>query len=191
MLAQTHDTRLIILAPAELQREAWRALLAHQAYIDLAGTACNLAAAEVLVVPDQPAAVRIDVPRFDPDMIRQLIGAAPRAGLLYLVESYDLEVMVELLRAGITGVVARSEGVPTLVRAIIAVARGEIILPPQFARQALMLLAGAPPQKQPTRTDGARMGSAFAAGRGFVQQRYRPDPVPQCAHRRSSPAQHP
>ncbi len=163
MVAHTPDIRLIVLVPAELQREAWRALLARQPYLDLAGTACNLTAAEALIVPDQPTSFLIDVPHFDPDLIRQLIQAAPSAGLLYLVESYELGMIVQLLGAGVTGVIARSEGVPTLVRSIIAVARGEIILPPNLARQALLALAaGEDPQKQPASELTIREGEVLS-----------------------------
>lgn len=141
MFDQTGETQLIIVARAELQREAWRALLANQPYVTLLGTACDLSAAQALLIPDQPAALLIDLPHFDAMAVVDFAARAPQARLLYLVESYELNELVQLLRVGVMGVVARSEGVPTLVRAIIAVARGEVILPPALARQALAALA--------------------------------------------------
>lgn len=46
-----------------------------------------------------------------------------------------------LLQAGITGCLSREEPVAELSRAIIAVGRGEIVLPPSLAVRALAVLA--------------------------------------------------
>lgn len=133
--------RVIVFAPAPLQRDAWLALLAGHPDIDLAGAAGELAALPPLVVPSEPAAALIDLPAPDPDFVRQLRAAVSQAGLLYLVSAYDLPIVVELLQAGITGVVSRDERASDLTRALIATGRGEIVLPPAIAARALAALA--------------------------------------------------
>ncbi len=67
--------------------------------------------------------------------------ALPDCGLLLLVDSYELKEIVNLLRAGATGFMAHDATVADLARGIIAVGRGEIVLPPEMATQALLALA--------------------------------------------------
>lgn len=133
--------RVIVFAPAPLQRDAWLALLAGYPDIDLAGGAGEMADLPALAVPSEPTAVLIDLPAADPELVRQMRAAAPQAGLLCLVSGYDLPVVVELLQAGVTGVVSREERGTDLARALIAAGRGEIVLPPAIAARALAALA--------------------------------------------------
>ena len=91
--------------------------------------------------PDRPTALLIDLPTPRPDLIQSLKEIDPNAGLLVLVHSYDLAEIIPLLKAGATGCLSRDESVGDLARAIIAVARGEIVLPPSVAMQALTALA--------------------------------------------------
>lgn len=133
--------RVVVFAPASLQREAWLALLAGHPDIDLAGAAGDVAALGPLVVPSEPTVVLVDLPAPEPETVRQLQAAIPQAGLLCLVSSYDQSVVVELLQAGITGVVSRDERATDLARALIAAGRGEIVLPPAIAGRALAALA--------------------------------------------------
>ena len=65
----------------------------------------------------------------------------PDYGRLYLVDAYDLAQIVSLLQAGMTGVISRDATVPELTKGLLAVARGEIVLPPSLAAQALLSLA--------------------------------------------------
>jgi DNA-binding NarL/FixJ family response regulator len=58
-----------------------------------------------------------------------------------LVDSYDLQEIVGLLRAGATGFIAHDSAVADLARGIIAAGRGEIVLPPRMATKALVALA--------------------------------------------------
>ncbi len=65
----------------------------------------------------------------------------PTAGILCLVNEYNLQQIVGLLQAGVGGCLLRDAEVPDLIRALVAVGRGEIVLPPALASQALAALA--------------------------------------------------
>ncbi|MFQ5596174.1 MAG: DNA-binding response regulator [Anaerolineae bacterium] len=141
-------TRLIIFAPARLLREAWRALLSAQPDILVAGTVGEASGvAGLLESSDQPTTILVDQPTPQPDtragagMARDLRLQAREAGLLFLVQSYDLADVLPLLQAGATGCISRDASVGDLARAIIAVGRGEIALPPDVAGRALAALA--------------------------------------------------
>jgi NarL family two-component system response regulator LiaR len=75
------------------------------------------------------------------DLAHQLHAAVPEAGLLFLVDDYDLDTVLLLLRAGAMGCISRDASVAQLSRALIAAGRGEIALPPEVAGQALAALA--------------------------------------------------
>lgn len=134
------STHLLIFAPAELHRVAWQALLENQPGILVAGLVGDLAELRHYEALG-PTAVLVDLPTIQPDLVDQLHATVPNYGLLFLVESYDLAEIVGLLRAGATGFVSRDASVGDLSRAIIAAGRGEIVLPPEMATQALVALA--------------------------------------------------
>lgn len=140
-------TRLIIFAPARLLREAWRALLSHQPDILVAGAVDDVSGVAGLLESDRPTAILVDLPTPQPDtcagagMARDLRLQAREAGLLFLVQSYDLADVLPLLQAGATGCISRDASVGDLARSIIAVGRGEIALPPDVAGRALAALA--------------------------------------------------
>jgi DNA-binding NarL/FixJ family response regulator len=138
----THlPTRLIIMAPSTLYRAAWQALLAQQPDILVAGAVEDVSQIAALLKPAQPATVLFDLPTPQPALAQQLNPIIPDLGLLFLVGSYVLEQILPLLQAGATGCISRDEPVPKLARAIIAVGRGEIALPPSIAGRALAALA--------------------------------------------------
>lgn len=133
-------TRLLIFAKSNLHRSAWQALLGTQPGIRVEGAAGELAQLDSFLLPS-PAAVLVDVPSAHPDWARELRAALTQAGLLFLVESNDLNETIALLRAGATGLISRDSTVGDLARAIIAVGRGEIVLPEGLATRALLALA--------------------------------------------------
>lgn len=141
----TTPTHLIIFAPAALHREAWRALLFDQPSIVIGGALAEPTHLAALLQPDQPSTLLIDLPTPQPDLIRSLKDISPNIGLLVLVHSYDLSEIIPLLKAGATGCLSRDETVGNLARAIIAVGRGEIVLSPTIALQALTALARGEP----------------------------------------------
>ena len=141
MSPQQSVTHVIVYTPASLQREAWRALLAEQPFIDVLVTACEVSVVAPLVEPGQPTAVLVDLPGLRVDLAHQLHAAAPEAGFLFLVDDYDLDTVLPLLRAGAMGCISRDASVSELSRALIAAGRGEIALPDSIAGQALTALA--------------------------------------------------
>jgi DNA-binding NarL/FixJ family response regulator len=135
------STRLIIVASALLYREAWRALLSSQPHIQVVGTAADVPQVTAFLQTGQPTTILVDLPVPQPALARELKAVAPEAGLLFLLDSYELEEILQLLRVEVSGCVSRDEAVGDLARAIIAVGRGEIALPPQIAGRALAALA--------------------------------------------------
>ena len=134
-------TRVIIYSPARLHREAWQALLSHQPDIVVADAVSDPSGIDVPLQPGQPTTVLLDLLDPGPDLVGQCKAASPDLGLLVLVASYDLADILPLLRAGATGFLSRDESVGNLARAIIAVGRGELVLPPAIAARALATLA--------------------------------------------------
>lgn len=131
---------LLIYASAELHRAAWHSLLEKQPGIVVAGVLgewSDISHYELL----EPTAVLVDLPLVQADQVSRMHNAAPDYGLLFLVERYDLDVILDLLRAGGTGLISRDSSVSDLSRAIIAASRGEIVLPPELATQVLFALA--------------------------------------------------
>jgi DNA-binding NarL/FixJ family response regulator len=141
---------LIIFSSASLHREAWRALLASQPDILIVDAVADASEVAPLLRPDQPTTVLVDVLSPQLDLAQQLRVVAPEAGLLFLTQSYELSEVLVLLRAGATGCISRDASVGDLARAIIAVGRGEIALPPHIAGRALAALA----QGEPVSDDG-------------------------------------
>ena len=135
------DTKLIILAPAALYREAWHVLLSDQPGIEAVGAVGNAEEVFLVLQPARPTTVLIDLPTPRPELALQLKATAPDLGLLFLVQNYELSVILPLLQAGATGCISRDDSVGDLARAVIAVGRGEIALPPHVASRALSALA--------------------------------------------------
>ncbi len=134
-------TRLIILAPTTLGRAAWTALLASQPYIVVSRAVHDANEVPACLEPGKPTTILVDLPSVQIELAATLHIAAPECGLLFLVQSYELSEVVALLQAGVNGCLSRDESVGDLTRAIIAVGRGEIVLPPIVAARALTSLA--------------------------------------------------
>lgn len=134
-------TRVVILAPFRLYREAWQALLTGQANVTVSAAVGD--SSEIPAWPDaqQPVTVLVDVPAPTPALVAQVRTAAPAAGVLFLVPAYDLSEVVGLLQMGAAGAVIRDASLGDLVSAIIAAGRGEVVLPPAIAAAALKALA--------------------------------------------------
>lgn len=134
------STQVVILSPAALYRDAWRALLSQQPGLHVTGAVGDVAG--LLPLPPSGAlAVLLDVA---PPAVRAAAlvrQALPSAGVLVLVGTYELADVLALLQAGATGCISRDASVGQLARSLIAVGRGEIVLPPALAGQALAALA--------------------------------------------------
>jgi DNA-binding NarL/FixJ family response regulator len=140
-MSEAKETSVIILAKTALHRAAWEALLAQQPAIAVWGSAAELEDIPPLQSPTHNTAVLVDFPALSIDWLQKLGTAVPGHAILCLVDEYNLQQIVSLLQAGIGGCLLREAAVPDLIRALIAVSRGEIVLPPALAAQALAALA--------------------------------------------------
>ena len=135
-------TYLIVFTPVTLYQEAWRALLSSQPGIEVVGVMSQPQDLHrFLPLTYQPITLLIDLTIPDPVIAQQIKGITSTAGLLYLVNQYDLAEMVALLQAGAAGCLSRQATVADLAQAIIAAGRGEIVLPAEWATKALVALA--------------------------------------------------
>ena len=135
------STSVIVIARTNLYRAAWRSLLELQPGITVMGVADQVAEAATLLKPHRNVAVLVDLPDIQTEFVGQLHRTLPECGLIFLVENYEFGGIVELLQAGATGFMERDVPVADLARGIIAVGRGEIVLPPDLATRALVALA--------------------------------------------------
>lgn len=134
-------TSVLVFAPSNLQRLAWHALLDRQPAIQVSGAVGDIERISGHFHSNEPTTILIDLPQIKPDLVAQVRSLAPDIGLLYLADGYDVSQVVALLRAGGSGYVSRDASPADLARGIIAAGRGEIVLPPQIAAQALAALA--------------------------------------------------
>lgn len=141
MTSASSALKVAILADATLLRLAWEALLAPQPGLEVWGTAASLDDLLALSLDARQTAVLLDLKGPLPPQVAQLAKAMPHVGQLSLVDEYDLNQIVMLLQAGAAGVLSRDATLPELTRALIAASRGEIVLPPELAAQALAALA--------------------------------------------------
>ena len=133
-------TNLSIFANSSLRCAAWQALLEKQPGITIHYATSELAAIAGSQ-PAPPCVVLVDLPYVQTEFVRELRATTPDCGLLFLVESYDLDGIVRLLQAGATGFITYDSSVGDLARGIIAAGRGEIVLPQELATRALVALA--------------------------------------------------
>ena len=176
----------------ELQRAAWCALLSQQAQIRVLGAAGAVSELTRLASSHSAQAILVDATSGQLALAQELSGALSGAGLLFLVDSYDLDEILVLLRAGVSGCLARHESVGELARSLIAVGRGEVALPPHISGRALAQLARGTPVSaglveplSERETEVLRLLAGGLTNKDIAQ-----DADPQRAHGRSAPAQH-
>lgn len=141
MSSGSSPPQIIILAASSLPRLAWEALLAAQPGLSVWGTAANVDDLKALLPTQAATTILFDFPYPPPPWAATLPKTLPDYGRLYLVDAYELGQIVSLLQAGMTGVISRDATVPELTRGLLAAARGEVVLPPSLAAQALLALA--------------------------------------------------
>src|SRR5512135_2335464 len=144
MSLESAATRLVIYAPT-LHQAAWQAVLADQPSLVITAAIADEGRLAAVPPSDRPTTILIDLPVPHSEVIKMIRECRSGWGLLVLVQTYDLAEIIALLKAGATGCLSRSETVSALVRAIIAAGRGELVLPPSVATQALLALARGEP----------------------------------------------
>jgi len=159
VLAHAPSTSVIAVTRAALHGAAWRALLERQPGIafagatsdpgGLAGLRAGAPVASIQTAPAAPLAVLVDVPAPSPQLVRELLGGTPDGGILVLLERPERDAVADLVRAGALGCLSADVEPPELVRALVAVGRGELVLPPGLAAPVLAQLASGRPSLQP------------------------------------------
>lgn len=134
-------TAVVVIAHGALRRSAWAALLAGQPGLSVLGTAPDAQRVAGLVPPDGPTTILADGSGLGADHAAELVAAAGGRGVVWVLEEVEVEPVVALLRAGVLGCLAAEASVGELIRAVVAVGRGEIALPPAVAAPALAALA--------------------------------------------------
>ncbi len=140
--------QVIVFCQNRLLQAAWLALLQKQPGLTAVSVAATIPDLQIQTNTGQPTAVFVDVPAISPDFVAGMSPAVANGGLLFLVDEYEVDEMITLLQAGATGFIQRNAAVPDLARAIIAVGRGEIVLPPDKASQVMLGLARGGGQKE-------------------------------------------
>lgn len=125
----------------DLHAQAWQALLAGEPFLHYQGYTDRLDRAASWISSSKPAAVLVDRIKPDPREIGRVVDELPGVGVLILVDSFDVSLILSLIRAGATGCISRGAGSARLVRAIIAVGRKELFLPPEIAQRVLIELS--------------------------------------------------
>lgn len=133
-------TELFIFSPYRLHQEAWIELLRNQPGIQVSAAFEEVSQVNPSLISGQTT-ILVDLSSPNPEVLHEIRERAPHAGLLILVASYAISEVIALLQAGATGLISRQETTGDLARAIIAVGRGEIVLPPEVAVQSLLALA--------------------------------------------------
>lgn len=135
-------TRVAILSPASLPREAWKALLSVQPGIVVAGDAAEPEVLARMAHPDGSGCVLLDAGPDATDMLQRLGRQGLNWRVLVLVDACEVSQLVGLIRAGAVGVVSRDGTPAELVSGLVATARGELVLPGPLAPEVLAQLMG-------------------------------------------------
>lgn len=136
--------RVLLVDDHPFYREGIRALLEGEPDVQLAGIAESGEDALATVAADPPDVVVMDLsmPGIGGiEATRRLIAQDPALPVLVLT-MHDDESVFAALRAGARGYLLKDAGVDELVRAVIAVHRGEAIFSPSIARRLLDHFAG-------------------------------------------------
>ena len=139
--------RLLLADDHKIMREGLRALIGREPDLEVVGEAANGREAVALARERTPRVVLMDVAMPDLNGVeatRQIRSAAPGASVIALSIHRDRRFVTHMLRAGASGYVLKGCSFEELVRAIRAVAAGEVYLTPVVAGALTEQYAGAP-----------------------------------------------
>ena len=162
--------RVVVADDHPLAREGIRRLLAVDTEIEVLGEAADGGAALAAVRALRPDVLILDLQMPEMDgvaVLRALHDLPPPAPAVLVLTTYDQdEQLLAALRAGARGYVLKEAEGPELVRAVRALARGEVLLPSAVAARVLTHLTApvAPPDEVLTERERAVL-AALAAGR--------------------------
>jgi DNA-binding NarL/FixJ family response regulator len=152
--------RVVVVDDHPMFRAGLRTLVQESPQLALVGEAENAADAVELCLREGPDVVLMDVKMpggSGVEATREVVGARPEIGVLMLTMLEDDTSVFAAMRAGARGYVLKGAAPEDIVRAVVAVAAGEVIFGAALAR---------------------RMGHFFTAGR-----RGEPHPFPELTTR--------
>lgn len=144
--------RVLIADDHTLFREGLRELLDSQPEIEVIGEATTGAEAICKAKRLQPDVLLMDIKMPGTngiDATQAIVTASPHIGILIISMLEDDESVFSTMRAGARGYLLKGANQSEIMRAIRAVASGEVIFGPGVARRALSLFATARPTFRP------------------------------------------
>lgn len=142
-------TQVIILSSLKLHAQAWQNLLSQEAFLEVLD-AVEQAGDIKVAANENPVTILVDEIQLEPAEVDQLAEAWPKAGLLYLFEAMDARQIASLISSGAGGFISRRAEAAELARAIIAVGRGELVLPQEISGRVLKILAQGSAENKPS-----------------------------------------
>lgn len=128
--------RLFLVDDHQIMREGLRLVLAREKGLEVVGEAADGATAFQLIGEKRPDVALIDIglPEIDGiELARKLRVDCPETKVLILSGSAEFPAVREALRAGVAGFLLKSGAAEELVRAIRAVAAGEVYFCPHVS----------------------------------------------------------
>lgn len=147
--------RVLLADDHPIYRDGLAVLLGSVPGIDVVGTAADGAEAVAVAADLQPDVVVMDVsmPVLDGiEATRRVTRQSPHTGVVVLTMSEEDATLFAALQAGARGYLLKGANQAEIVRAITAVARGEVLVGPDMARRVAEFFTGAAPREEP-RTD--------------------------------------
>ena len=144
-LVATHAIRIVLADDHAMVRAGFRLLLDAEVDLQVVGEANDGVEAVATALRLRPDVAVIDVVMPVKDGVqaaREIRAARPEIAVLAVTGHDAPEHVVRMLEAGAMGFLVKGAAGGDLVRAVRAVARGEMVLPPEVAARALLQGAG-------------------------------------------------
>lgn len=139
--------RVVVADDSAAFREGFSMMVRAAAEVELVGQAATAEDAVLTVLRVQPDVVVMDLHMPEAggvEATRRVVEASPHVRVLVLSMLEDDDSLVAALRAGASGYLVKGASQAEVVRAITAVASGQVIFAPTVARRVLDHVAGEP-----------------------------------------------
>jgi len=140
-MSTSNQINAIVLSPCELYRHAWKSLLSSLVFVNLVQTTATASEIKLPGSSGQPITILVDAPGSERRLALQLGPFTQQYHTFFVINDYDLCIILPLLKLGGTGFTARGDSFSNFVQAFLATARGQIGLPLDVANRAVTELA--------------------------------------------------